>query len=373
MRGFLKHGLIAAAVSVALTAAGAANAQYAYNQSGAILTSPDVSRASLNNVAGKISSRLANFNRRFGTGNVAQQTATLDWSSDDAGLSGGTGANPHGVWVSTSYTDLSDENSATAYEGELYNVVAGYDYNLDRYNMIVGAAFNVEAFDANTSFNTGSQTHIGVGITPYFAWRFWNFLSVSAMANYTRVTGESIRNEFGGVNIVAQPAGIAGREIRESYNSDRYFVAANVNANYIWRFLSIDARAGVQWQQEWLDADPLREQDDSGLLSQFGGNNNQLGQFIVEMKPGMFFKVDRNSYIKPYLMSQYQLDFTNVRKKFANPLEGRANNDTAGLLVGAGMDLFSARGFHFNIEWSGEVIREDLGENTISAYFRMDF
>jgi len=359
------------------TISGLANGAYGYtqDQNSAAITSPDVARASLNATAGKIASRLASFNKKFGDGSVAPQQGVLNWNSDETnGVSGGTGKNPYGAWASLSYTSLGDDNEPTRYDGDLYNGVMGIDYNLDRYNMIFGAAAVVEQFSAETPFNDGGQDHFGIGISPYFAWRFFEYFSVSAIAGYQRTVGSGSRKDF-----LNAGGGVLPRDIEENYDSDRYFGAVNLNANYIWRFLSVDFRAGAQWMQEWLQIDMMQDGDDGSGRS---GMNNRLGQAIVEIKPGMFFKIDRGSYVKPYILAQYQWDFVSLEKKstasgicmgeITCPQDPHAN-DTQGLLFGAGLDIFSARGFSFNLEYTEMFLREDEDQSTITGYFRMDF
>ena len=340
-----------------------------------------VGRASMNAVTGKISSRLANFNRKLGKGNSAVVGGNvLSWGSNPGGVSGGTGKNPMGFWGGVTHSSIADNNT-NKFSGQIYSGVAGIDYDVGgRGNLVVGAAFTGDRYVGKSDVSSAADVKVkmtGVGFVPYFSARFAKYLSLSGMVGYQRLAGlsrQDVTVSIAGVNRTGD------RVVEQKLNTDRFLSGLNLNGNFIMGAFSLDSRIGIQWMHEWVS---IAEATGEGVPT-IGGvsdvldvtgprsKTNKLGQLVAEVRPGVLVRIDRNSYAKPYMIASYEYDFVRSKIRTAADQENH-NNDADGINVGLGMDMFTARGLSVNLEYTEMLARKKENQSTFSGHLRLDF
>ncbi|MFP6758785.1 MAG: autotransporter domain-containing protein, partial [Alphaproteobacteria bacterium] len=72
------------------------------------------------------------------------------------GMSAGGGDGRLGIWVSGGWSSIEDDFVSTAYDGNLYSVLFGADYQMND-RLLAGIPFGYESSNIDTTFNTGNS------------------------------------------------------------------------------------------------------------------------------------------------------------------------------------------------------------------------
>jgi len=153
------------------------------------------------------------------------------------GASAGDGDSAINAWVSAGWNNLNDTNAATRSDGNIFTGMVGADYAISD-DLLTGFALSAEGLKIDSSYNGGNTTSRGIGVMPYVVYRIDNVFSVTGIAGYTRVDGDTKRT-----------AGAVGTNVSGSFSGNRFMFAAVGSANYLLGEFAINASAGLSWAE----------------------------------------------------------------------------------------------------------------------------
>ncbi|OIQ95382.1 autotransporter beta-domain protein [mine drainage metagenome] len=133
--------------------------------------------------------------------------------SAGTGLSAGDAGHPAGFWLSTSNHWLRDSQNGASFNGNIGDVVGGFDYQRPD-GLMLGLAFGYENLNVDTTFNNGVLKDGGYGLSPYAGYRFNDIWSADLQLSHVWV------------NYDESHAGVSG-----SNSGSRWSFSGNVNAN----------------------------------------------------------------------------------------------------------------------------------------------
>jgi len=187
-----------------------------------------------------------------------------DYRNSITGLSSGGELASHGLWTSVSASSLDNTLISTEYDGSLFLGMVGYDYRINK-NLLLGASLGYESTDITTRFNNGSVKSNALTVSPYAAFRIFDFLSIDVILSYSFLDYDTTR-----------PAVTGG------YDADRYMVSSNLNYYYLTGNWNFNARFGYMYTKE--NADGFTESNGTRVRSQ----DTKIGEFQLGGKVGYF-------------------------------------------------------------------------------------
>lgn len=322
------------------------------NQSGTIVTSADSLAVAAQQTTNLINSRIDAI-KNGGNGNV---NVANNGFSASTGLAGGENEK-YGVWINSSWTVADDDVASTAYHGDVFNVMGGFDYQI-RPRTIIGISVGYESVDLDTEFNRnffsgnteGSYETDGWLIAPYVAYDLNKYFTASLTGGYGQFDIDSVRYDN------------AGTRITGATDSDRLFASAVLAGTYPtsnnWRF---GGDAGLLWASEDIDG----YTESNGTVN--ADKDIDFAQFALNGRVGYQFR-----HFEPYVRAGLEYD---ISKDDVNVASGQtqANDDDFGGVFGAG--------FRFNIndrvtgglEATTTEFRDDYEEYTGTANLRIEF
>ncbi len=249
-------------------------------------------------------------NRNSKAGNPA---LAARYASDD-GLAAGDemGGSVFGMWGSYSYADFDSDfvfqGTSLAYDADAHNFLFGVD-RLFHSSFLLGLALGYQMADAETDFNGGGQDSDGFTIAPYAALLLNDIFSVDIAGGFSFTDYDQDR---------ISPAD--GTNIEASFDSDRWFVATNLNAVVTTGNWIFGARAGYLHTDE--------EQDDyietgsavsaaAGRLRTVQQRTIDLSQVSIGADIGYNFGA-----LEPYFMAVYRNDLGRTEGNSAGGLPG---------------------------------------------------
>ncbi|MEQ8659775.1 MAG: autotransporter outer membrane beta-barrel domain-containing protein, partial [Gammaproteobacteria bacterium] len=241
----------------------------------------------------------------------------------DTGLNAGdaTAGSVFGMWGSYSYNDFDSDfvfqGNSLAYDADAHNVLAGFD-RLFQNRYLLGVAFGYQWLDTSTRFNGGGQESDGFTVAPYAAVLLSDIFSLDVSGGYSALEYDQDR---------ISPAD--GTGIEASFDSDRWFVATNLNA-----FLPVDrfifgAKIGYLYTEE--DQDRYLESGstasaNAGLLRTVASRNIDLEQLVV----GGEIAYDAGNQFEPFFIAEYRNDLSRDNGNGAGGLPGNFTAVQAG-------------------------------------------
>ncbi len=317
-------------------------------------------------------------NLRVDTGKVAAQTnrrvkeellETAGLYSLRSGRAAGEGIDGWGAWLSYGRSDYSSNmpiNSAVqpvaSYDANLNNVLVGLDLLL-REQFVVGVAFGWEDGTADTAFNGGGQEQDGWTLAPYAAWLISDIFSVDLAGGYSALSYDQRRIDPG--SAAGTPAYILGE-----FDSDRWFVSANLNATLDLSGWLLSGRAGYLYTEE--DQDGYTETGGVGAARTVRDRHVDLAQAQVALEVSYAF-----GSLEPYAMADYRLDIQRDEGTAAGGLPGSVGgtqpDDDDEFNAGIGLRWFGSNGLSASLEFSHTTGREAFDNNTLLFSLRGDF
>jgi outer membrane autotransporter protein len=341
-------GLVAGAMMIASPAL--ADTTNTTDSEGLAPTGGQITRALAGMTATGIGSRVGNFlsPQVFAEQGVdAERAALFADSQQGTGMAAGGGDGRLGVWVSGNWTQIEDELSSTAYDGDLYSALVGADYQFnDRF--LGGIALGYESADIDTKFNTGSIEADGFTIAPYAGYVLNRYLTVDVAGGYTFADYDLSRTTAGGI-------------VTGSTEGDRWFVGGNLNAYYAVNRVTLGGRVGYLYTKENQDA---FTESNSTANSE---NDISIGQFRVGGTVG--YQLGK---VEPYVTGTYVYD-AQQEKIVVSAAQAAPKNDRSGIDVGGGIRFALSDRVTGGFEGTTHVGRDDYDSTSLTGNLRIKF
>jgi outer membrane autotransporter protein len=348
-----KLGIIGALAAVALMSSPTWAGEQAPNtddQASTVATGPAITRVATSSTAGLISGRVS-----AAVGAIA--AAPLGAKSFYAGpgmqvgegKSAGGGERRIGIWTNAAYSNIEDDLSSTAYDGNVFSILVGADYQVsDRF--LVGVAIGDENIDVDTTFNRGTVEVDGFTIAPYAGYVINRYFTVDVSGGYNDSSTDLTRT-----------SPISGSIITGEMDSSRWFVGGNLNAHYQVNRISLLGRAGLLYATETQEA--FTESDTT-----FNPERDiDLGQLRIGAQIAY-----RMGKVQPYVTGTFEYDF-NREKTVVAAGQAQPANDRSGFGVGGGARFALSDRVSGGIEGSTHVGRDDFSSTTVSGNVRIKF
>ena len=352
-----KLGIMGALAAVALMSSPTWASEQAPNtddQSSTVATGPAITRVATASTAGLISGRVAGAVGAIGGGTDTGALGAKSFYAGSGmqvgeGKSAGGGERRIGVWTNVAYSNIEDDLSSTAYDGNVFSLLVGADYQVsDRF--LVGMAFGYENIDLDTTFNRGSIEADGFTIAPYAGYVINRYFTVDVSGGYNDSSTDLTRT-----------SPISGSVVTGQMDSSRWFVGGNLNAHYQVKRISLLGRAGLLYATETQDA--FTESDTT-----FNPERDiDLGQLRIGAQIAY-----RMGKVQPYVTGTFEYDF-NREKTVVAAGQAQPANDRSGFEVGGGVRFALSDRVSGGIEGSTHVGRDDFSSTTVSGNVRIKF
>lgn len=314
------------------------------------VTSGQVVRQMSSQTSGGIGTRVGSF---LGPQVLAEQGADGERAALFAdgplgtGMAAGGGDGRLGVWVAGGWSQIEDDLSSTAYDGDVYNVLVGGDYQFnDRF--LGGLALGYESGDIDTKFNTGSIESDGFTIAPYAGYVLNRYLTVDVSGGFTFANYDMSRTPAAGV-------------VTGSTDGDRWFVGGNLNAYYAVNRVTLGGRVGYLYTKESQDA--FTESNGTAIAK----NDISIGQFRVGGTVG--YQLGK---VEPYVTGTYVYD---AQQEKITVAAGQAapTNDRSGIDVGGGIRFSLSDRVTGGFEGTTHLGRDDFDSTSLTGNLRIKF
>jgi len=261
------------------------------------------------------------------------------------GLSAGEEGNNNGLWISGSWTDLENDLSSTAYDGDSWLVMGGYDVMFtDRF--LFGVAVGYDQADLDTTFNTGTLDSDGLTISPYAAYLFTDSLSMDLLVSYSDLGYDTSRTN---------------RTITGSYDATRVMFSSSLTYYYFMDKWNLSGKLGYMYSVE--EADRFTESDGTAV----GDRTTNLGEIRVGGRAGYYY----NNW-EPYFSAYYLYDSTLEEVRVAAG-QAQPDNDKDEIETSLGVNYTAADDMRLSLEVIHGFLREDIDNTSVLFNFRWEF
>lgn len=326
------------------------------NQNGTTTTATAVLRVAATQTAGLIGNRVSGALGGGSGFNVAS-----NGFSAQTGMSAGNAGNRAGAWVSGSWTDVEDDNTDTAFEGDVYTLVGGMDYKVTA-QTVIGLAVGYEDVDIDTEYNdhpttgtNGSLEGDGWTVAPYIGVELGDNAHADLTLGYSDLEYDTVRFDPN-----------TGNRIVGSTDGERYFVNAAVSGSHMFdQNWHLHGKGAIFYATE--EKDDFTETESNGATIAQNGEDSDLGQFLLDARLGYLF-----DYVEPYALVGLEFDFA---KDDAPVAAGQTASleDDFGAKFGGGLNLRLGSNVTGGIEAYTVEFRDDYNEYTFTGGLRVDF
>jgi hypothetical protein len=324
-----------------------------------VVTAATTLRAATKQTLGIIGSRIqaVKLAEADGDGKPVVMGLSDDKHNGTVGLSAGNPNKGIGVWVQGSYTWLEDTNTATKFDGNIYTIMAGADYRINKH-LLVGISGGYENTTLDTKFNNGNLDATGFVVAPYLTIRLTDIFSIDATGGYAWLNYDVDRKETVST----------GEKFTGEFDSTRWFAAASLNADYTaMKKIKLHGEAGYTYTRE--DQDAYTEKSATTSLSNrnIAANDVSLGMAFLGARVGYDF-----GFVTPYIMVRGEYDLSkDTVAVAANQL--KPVDDDFGLRVGGGLDFNIGPMFSGMMQGETVLFRDNYTEHRALAKLRLDF
>jgi outer membrane autotransporter protein len=251
----------------------------------------------------------------------------------------------NGFWFSVNYTDLENDLVSTAYDGNNWLFMGGWDGMLtDKF--IIGASVAYESLDLDTTFNAGNLDGSGFTFAPYFAYLITDSLVWDLITSFSALSYDSDRS-----------AGtIAG-----SYNATRWIGSTSMSYYHFIKNWSLIGRLGYSFTYQ--DNSGFTETDGTTVPNQ----TTNIGAINIGGRVGYFI-----GKFEPYLAAYYIYDAT-LDDLIVAPTQAQPSNDRDELEVTLGFNFNPTNHIRLSLEGSHGFFRDDIDDTNILFNFRWEF
>ena len=258
------------------------------------------------------------------------------------GSAAGDGDNKLGLWANGSWTRVVGSKTSVNFDGSIWTAMIGGDYMITK-DLVGGLALGYENAEYDTAFNNGNTDSSGYTIAPYIIARVNDTFSVDFNVGYTRVDYDLDRLDP-----------LDGTKITGDTGSNRWFGALNLNGDWQIDSLTLGANIGTLYARE--DRDGFTESNTDVTLSEA----IDIGRINIGGRAGYLIE----NVVEPYISALVEYDYAN---------EKSAYDDRVGVVLGAGVNVFSGEGFSANLEGTTTEARSGLDIWSVNATVRYEF
>lgn len=341
-------GLGMMASGAAMAASDVSNSGTAQNQVVTAQTAPIASAQTASIISGAIGNAIGGggFGGGFGGGAVPGPTSYLD--SRDTGRNAGASDKPFGLWIQGAYTSIDNGQVGASADGDVINVVTGFDYKLND-RLVIGVAGVYETMDIDTGAlsGRGNLQADGIGIAPYLGFKLTDRWTASLSGAYSWLDYDTKRTN---------------NTISGSFDATRWFLNGALNGAYSMGKMRLMPQVGVLYLEEDQDG----YTDSSGTVN--AGNTIKLGRLYAGGRVGYAMGT-----MMPYFKLVGEYDFEHP-DALAIGNGTFTNDDDFGAQVGLGVDFFSTGPLSGTVETSYNSLgRDDLDVWSVMGRMRLRF
>lgn len=322
------------------------------NQASTVATSTAVLSTAASQASGLVANRVSS---AMG-GSSAFNVASNGFAVNSEGMAAGNHKGRFGAWVSGQYSSVEDENTDTAFDGNVYSVMAGIDYKVTP-RAIVGLAVGYEDTDIDTDYNRGNLEADGYTIAPYVGYQLTDNASVNLTVGYSDLEYDTDRLD---------PT--SNNAITGSTDSERYFIDASVNGRHNLRGnWNLYGTASVFFASEEKDA--YTETESNGQTIAVAEEETDLGVASLEARLGYQYQ-----QVEPYALAGFSYDFTKDEAPVAaGQSTSSLDDEDFGGRFGAGLNFQFAPNVTGSVEAYTVEFRDDYEEYTVNGGLRVKF
>jgi hypothetical protein len=281
-------------------------------------------------------------------GNTEMVAALHDEMAFGTGMSAGGGDGRLGVWVSGGWTGVEDDLVSTAYDGDVFSMLFGGDYQFnDRF--LGGVAIGYESADIDTTFNTGNVSSNGWTIAPYAGYVLNRYFTMDVSAGYSFVDYDLMRTNA------------AGTTVTGGFESNRWFVAGAVNGYYSVNKILLTGRLGYSYTRESQD----------GFTESDTTINSSRDVTVGSIRVGGTMGYDLGK-VQPYLTTTYVYD-AQLTKVAVGAGQAQPANDRSGIDFGGGLRFALSDRVTGGIEGTTHLARDNFDSTSVSGNLRIKF
>lgn len=264
-----------------------------------------------------------------------------------SGMAAGGGDGRLGLWVSGGWSNIEDDLLSTAYDGNLYNVLFGGDYQFND-RLLAGVALGYESSNIDTKFNTGSVESDGFTIAPYAGYVLNRYFTIDVSGGVTFSEYDMSRTATGGI-------------VTGNTDATRWFAAGGVNAYYAINRVTLGGRMGYSYVRENMDG--FVESD----TTSYTDADVTIGQFRLGGTVG--YQLGK---VEPYMTTTYVYDAQH-HKIAVSTGQVSPKNDRSGFDIGGGIRFALSDRVIGGFEGTTTVGRENFESTSLSGNLRIKF
>jgi outer membrane autotransporter protein len=318
---------------------------------GPAVTNPDSLRMTVKQVSKQTSQSDDNGNTSAFFGNSAM-----------SGLAAGDSYSNWSVWSSFSHNKFdadipinSNVQPIARYDADQSAVYIGADKLINKW--LIGLAVGYETTDIDTLYNGGNNETDGITVAPYAAYLINDIFSVDFAAGYSSLNTETDRID-----------NTNGSTINGDFDSDRWFVATNLNATLFRGPWLLGGRIGLLYTEEEQDA----------YTETGGATARTLGERHIDLTQGLIgvnIAYSGNKF-EPFASVTYYNDLGRDNGTSAGGLPGSVGatqpDDDDEFLTGLGVRYFGDM-VDGSLEWNGVVNRHNFNGHSVLLNLRIAF
>lgn len=274
--------------------------------------------------------------------------------SASSGLAGGNRDSRTGVWVAGSWSNLEDDNTATAFDGDVFTVMAGVDYKVaDR--TLLGISVGYEDVDLDTVFNgtataDGEVDGDGYTIAPYISYKLAENARMGLVVGYSDIDYDTLRFDPN-----------TGNSITGSTDADRYFVNASIGGTHSFdEYWRLHGTGTIFYATEEKDAFTETEAVTNRNIQQ-AEVDAELGQFLVDARLGYAFES-----VEPYALVGLEFDFAKDEQAVGTGQQKASIDDEDfGAKFGGGLNLNFSPAVSGGVEVYTVEFRDEYEETSV--------
>lgn len=265
-----------------------------------------------------------------------------------------------GFWTSYARSEFESTNADAPYRADVWAFNLGADRLFgERY--LLGVSLGYEASDTATLYNGGGQETDGYGVVPYAAILLSDYVSLDVAGGYYRLSTDQNRIGLGAFNDAIR--------LRASYDADRYFGSANLNATRDYGTWSYTGRFGylytVEEQTAYRETGP-----DLRQARNIVGRDVSLGQAYAGLELAAQFE-----RLQPYMAAIYRYDVSREDGASAGGLPADQGStlteDRDEVEFSFGLRFFGESGVSGGLEWLHTLSRDDFKNQSLQATLRL--
>lgn len=330
------------------------------NTPGAVVTASATMRAATANVTGMITQRIAAVRKaQKGQGGMAV-TAALDegegLNGGQLGLAGGDKNRGIGVWVQGRFTSVDNDDTATKFDGNIWDVMVGVDKQIGG-KAVVGISGGYESSDIDTKYNNGKIDGDGYLIAPYLSVAFNQMFSLDVNAGYAWLEYDMRRLDS-----------VTG-DTHSANNVDatRWWISGQLNAEKTYKKADLGAFLGLNYSREKRDGF-TETTNGISTMAATAATSAKLGQ----VRLGATAAMNTDGKVQPYGRLAAEYDFTQDDLR-AGSNQAAPSNDKFGMVAALGLNLNLAPNVSGTIEANGNFFRDDYSAYGGLARLRVEF